>query len=727
VALALAFLESGAVSEAGAKVQSLIASEEKRKRDSPELMSAYALMAKILLKSKHYAEADVHASKALGLARKIFGDKHPKIAELLDTRGDIFTGMKRWDSALDSYADAARLTLERADYDRSALTDQVSLAARKFKTSEVARYKKRFANIVQSAYALSREGATTRPGLLGQSFEAGQWQLMSEAAVAFSQMSARKLAEGPELQLAIRTHQDLAAQWKALDDRLNKMRAANATGATSADFLALKEQHNRVEASFRELSNHLRANYPKYFALSAPRAIAVPDVQKILTPTEALVQVISTESDTFLWVVSKTQAHWKRVDVGADWVAKTVTELRCGLDRTDTAGNACKTISTSAIGPSMRSDEPPHFNVELAYELYKKIIAPVADVLKDKSIIFIPSRQLASIPPSVLVTAPPSRRAGGQSVRYSDVAWLGTTRPIWSLPSVAALEQIRLGGTTQNLNRRPYAGIGNPILEGDQSNPVDYARALSATTRQDCSRLSPQPRSLRRLAVSSKRDASSRVSDIREMTPLPETAAEICGIASRLGAAPRDVLLGSNATKREVMRRSADGTLVNYSIVHFATHGVKPNEIVGHPEAGLVLSPPPRGTVADEADDGYLSTRDIVEMKFDADWLILSACNTGAGDADDTEALSGLARAFFYAGARTLLVSHWNVVSEAVVLLTSSTIQNYNSAPKMGRAEALRRSMAAVMLQGSRSAHPSYWAPFAIYGEGGTWDQAKNR
>jgi CHAT domain-containing protein len=114
-------------------------------------------------------------------------------------------------------------------------------------------------------------------------------------------------------------------------------------------------------------------------------------------------------------------------------------------------------------------------------------------------------------------------------------------------------------------------------------------------------------------------------------------------------------------------------------------------------------------------------------MKFDADWLILSACNTGAGDADDTEALSGLARAFFYAGARTLLVSHWNVVSEAVVLLTSSTIQNYNSAPKMGRAEALRRSMAAVMLQGSRSAHPSYWAPFAIYGEGGTWDQAKNR
>ena len=68
-----------------------------------------------------------------------------------------------------------------------------------------------------------------------------------------------------------------------------------------------------------------------------------------------------------------------------------------------------------------------------------------------------------------------------------------------------------------------------------------------------------------------------------------------------------------------------------------------------------MLTPPPQGS---EADDGYLSASEIARLKLDADWVILSACNTAAGEAKGAAALSGLARAFFYAGARSLLVSH---------------------------------------------------------------------
>ncbi len=89
-------------------------------------------------------------------------------------------------------------------------------------------------------------------------------------------------------------------------------------------------------------------------------------------------------------------------------------------------------------------------------------------------------------------------------------------------------------------------------------------------------------------------------------------------------------------------------------------------------------------------------------MNLNADWVVMSACNTAAGSADGAEALSGLARAFFYAGARALLVSHWYVNSEASVAITTGAVNAMKANPKMGRAEALRRSIAAVIAKGGR-------------------------
>jgi CHAT domain-containing protein len=82
------------------------------------------------------------------------------------------------------------------------------------------------------------------------------------------------------------------------------------------------------------------------------------------------------------------------------------------------------------------------------------------------------------------------------------------------------------------------------------------------------------------------------------------------------------------------------------------------------------------------------------------------------------DALSGLARAFFYAGSRALLVSHWPVDSDATVALITNAFDAYKADNKTGRAEALRRAMTALIKTGGRSAHPSYWAPFVVVGEG---------
>jgi CHAT domain-containing protein len=177
-------------------------------------------------------------------------------------------------------------------------------------------------------------------------------------------------------------------------------------------------------------------------------------------------------------------------------------------------------------------------------------------------------------------------------------------------------------------------------------------------------------------------------------------------------------VLGEAATETAIKAMSADDRLARARVVHFATHGLIAGEVKGLAEPALVLTPPAEGTdaAALEKDDGLLTASEVAQLKLNADWVILSACNTAAGDGGDGEALSGLARAFFYAGARALLVSHWPVNSEAAVKLTTRI---FAQKADIGRAEALRQAMLATIAEGGRSAHPSHWAPFVVVGEGG--------
>jgi len=133
----------------------------------------------------------------------------------------------------------------------------------------------------------------------------------------------------------------------------------------------------------------------------------------------------------------------------------------------------------------------------------------------------------------------------------------------------------------------------------------------------------------------------------------------------------------------------------------------------------LVLTPPKQGTWED---DGLLTSSEVAQLKLNAEMVILSACNTAAGDdTSGAEGLSGLAKSFFYAGSRSLLVSHWPVDSDATVRLTTKMLDYQTKNPAVGRAEALRQSMLALMNSKDKPhyAHPLYWAPFVVVGEGG--------
>ena len=207
------------------------------------------------------------------------------------------------------------------------------------------------------------------------------------------------------------------------------------------------------------------------------------------------------------------------------------------------------------------------------------------------------------------------------------------------------------------------------------------------------------------------------VEAVRSLCPLPDTATELKCVANSIGAAPDSVYLGDRATIASL--RKAD--LEKYRIIHFATHGLVAGDLESADgtlaEPALVLSPP---LLATPDDDGLLKASDIAALKLNADWVIMSACNTASGQKAGGETLSGLASAFLYAGARTLLASHWPVSSDAAVRLTTVALNALSSEPEIGRAEAMRRSMVNLLDHGGEiDAHPMIWAPFSVIGEAG--------
>lgn len=297
-----------------------------------------------------------------------------------------------------------------------------------------------------------------------------------------------------------------------------------------------------------------------------------------------------------------------------------------------------------------------------------------------------------------------------------DVAWLAKSHAVSVLPSASALRSLRLQAKSSQ-GKRPYFGGGNPLLDGPDDR---YARRREAARAMQRCKLRTEVAALDDAseAVSAvPRGEMANVEKLKRISPLPETAEELCSVAQDLGARDDEILLGASFNENEITRLNHEGRLADYRILHFATHGALAGQVAGTSEPGLILTPPEAASVDD---DGYLSATEISELELDADWVILSACNTAAGETKDAEALSGLARSFFYAGARALLVSHWYVDSAATVALIKSTTAALRSDPKIGRDEALRRAITSLIGSGKiGQAHPAAWAPFVVVGDSG--------
>lgn len=356
----------------------------------------------------------------------------------------------------------------------------------------------------------------------------------------------------------------------------------------------------------------------------------------------------------------------------------------------------------------------PRFDLDTAFELYSRLFTPVAAGWQGATSLLVAANgALGQLPLAVLPTAKSALagRRGMPYTEYSDVPWLIRQMAVTQLPSVNALVVLRKL-PAGSANRTPFIGFGDPLFGKEQVASVGSRRLrnLSIARAEPVTAVVPAAP-----ATDAKPAATTTPEWVNysKIPPLPDTRDEILSLAATLKAdTAKDVFLGAEASKANVKKLD----LSRRRIVAFATHGLLPNDFPGVAEPSLALANPQDGN------HGLLTLEEILGLKLDADWVVLSACNTAARDGTAADAVSGLGRGFFYAGTRALLVTHWSVESVSARLLVTGLFDRQARDPALSRAQALRQSMLSLMGQDSGAfayAHPLFWAPYALVGDGG--------
>ncbi|WP_146747631.1 CHAT domain-containing protein [Paramagnetospirillum kuznetsovii] len=519
---------------------------------------------------------------------------------------------------------------------------------------------------------------------------------------ALAASATRAAADNPAVAHMARRAQDVEKQMAALSGLLANAISARAEDQDGDAIEGLKKRIAALRAERADTMKQIAAKFPDYARMLNPQPFTVADVQAKLRPAEAMLAFYSAEERLYAWAIPASgAAGFASAPLGRIDLEAKVKHLRDALD-----------LSVSGI------DEIPDFDLKTASDIYTAVIAPTEAAWTQAETLFtVPHGPLGQLPLALLPTRPvvaaavktaAKPAAGPLFAKYRDVPWLARKAAIAQLPSVGALVTLR-ALPERHTPRRSFIAFGDPLFSKEQA--LEAAGDGSAlATRGVKRRSAPKPN-------------PDFTSDLGQLPRLPDTAEEVKSIAAVLGAEPdQDLFLQARAS--EAMVRKTD--LSKWRVVMFATHGLVPGDLTGLDQPALALTSP---EVSGDGSSGVLTMERIMGLKLDADWVVLSACNTAAGEGSGAEAVSGLGRAFFYAGARALLVSNWPVETISARLLTTDLFRRQAADPQLSRAQAMRKAMLGLMdgpgpLDGAGKeqfvyAHPTFWAPFSLVGDGG--------
>ncbi|WP_232492306.1 CHAT domain-containing tetratricopeptide repeat protein [Novosphingobium kaempferiae] len=506
--------------------------------------------------------------------------------------------------------------------------------------------------------------------LVNPAFRTAQLASSISTGAAIAQMSRRLQANQGPLAEMLRRRDDLVQEWKLLDTERNRQLARSDPDSAESPQAEQRDMLQRQSAILAELSRldlERSRRFPQSDLVVRSLVVDLADVQSVLKDGELALTFAVMDKRTYVFWASREAASAYAVDMGRDEMSRLVADLRASI----------------APPPGVR--QLPVFDAMLASRLYERLLRPALDAAPEaKTLLVVPDGALSSIPLGVLVSQPPAaaiRRASD----FLSIEWVAKRHAIGVFPSAAstvALRRLKKGVAPSG----SFLGVGDPELSGKAAvnAQIVLTRSLGRTRLADPSILSG-------------------------LTPLPESRSELEQMASALGAGSANLMVGAAASERAIKT----APLADYRVLAFATHGLVAGDLAGYAEAALVLTPP---AVASDQDDGLLSASEIAGLRLNADWVILSACNTAAGSDGHAEPLTGLAKAFFHAGVRSLLVSHWQVDSKATVALTTQTVRNFASGQSSPEALRATEMTFADGSTGAGYAHPFFWAAFSVIG-----------
>jgi CHAT domain-containing protein len=527
---------------------------------------------------------------------------------------------------------------------------------------------------------------------------------------ALADASARMVAKDSALAELVRNEQNLGKQISAALGTLNNLLALPSDQRDEQTVRATGAAIEKLRGDRKTAQQDIKRRFPSYADLIDPKPPSVDEIKNALRPGEALLSYYFGQNASFVWAVPKDG------DVAFASVPATAAELEAKVRRL-----------RQALEPqvSMVSEIPP-FDVALGYELYTLLLKPVEAAWQGaKSLIVVTNGALGELPLSLLPTAPAQIDPAAKLLfaNYRTVAWLARSHAVPIVPSASAIVTLRRPPRGPPA-RDKLIGFGDPYFNADQAAEAEREQAapmvVASAAGADAENVTRGiPLRLRASPHTEENDAAT----LAILPRLPDTRFELISVAEALEADPTKALyLGKAANEQNV--ETLD--LAHYRIVAFSTHGLIPGDLDGLTQPALALTAP---EVAGVKGDGLLTMEKILALKLDADWVVLSACNTAAGAGTGAEAASGLGSAFFYAGSRALLVTNWSVHSASARELISDLFRRQRTDPALTRGEALRQAMMALLdgpgaVDGSGHtvysyAHPLFWAPYSVIGDGG--------
>jgi len=520
---------------------------------------------------------------------------------------------------------------------------------------------------------------------------------------ALDASAARAAAKTPALAELVRQEQDAKKQIGALHGVLTNVLSAPTDQQDPKVAPALRTRIEALRRTQQRLAEQIRREFPAYAELINPTPATVDKARAGLKPGEALIATYVARDRTFVWAIPhRGPVAFAAAPLGETALAADVATLRKALDP-----------GVSILG------DIPEFDVARAHKLYNALLEPVGPGWQQaESLLIVPHAALGQLPFSLLPTRATTLGPAEAPIfaNYRAVPWLIRSHAVTVLPSVSSLATLRALPPAPP-GRRPFVGFGDPYFSQEQAR---RAARRSDTGEVAALRLRGVPITLRASPKTQALDSSQ----LAMLPRLPDTAQEIRGIALAMNAdLTREIFLGERANEQTVKTMSLSG----YRVIAFATHGLVPGDLDGLAQPALALSAP---DVAQADGDGVLTMEEILGLRLNADWVVLSACNTASGSGAGTEAVSGLGRAFFYAGARALLVSNWPVETTSARALTTELFRRQQAHPNLTRAQALQQTMNWLMdAPGFVDAttntvlfsygHPIFWAPFTLVGDSG--------